>query len=277
MNGMREQVEVTPVGDRATPRRRRRGGARGRGLSIGPCAVVALAAAWALWVFAPGAVRAQGQSCSQRTYHHLGCDDRSSPDRGKWAWNPGEPSNWPGLGVSGNVHWWVQFGWYDAARLNAARGRDGDMPGIEFEFYDPGRHCGCTIDVLKVRLRHTLNAPPANAMEITGRRGDCPGSNRSLMKIRLKSTGWISRGVNYDLSVDAQSQSGRTTGGEANMSWEGDGSGWPTGGCLDNPRAEVWLGKVTYCVDLRGRESDPNGICCSTSRFNPTCPWAVCD
>jgi hypothetical protein len=227
----------------------------------------------------PQSARAQGVGCYSQPYHHLGCDDKSGPDWGKWSWNPGAASQWPGKGVSGDMHWWVQFGWYDAARFAAVRARNGKQPGLEFEYYNPGRHCGCVVDVLKVRLHYHRNAPQANVLEATARRGDCGASVwKSLMKVRFKSTTWITRGKGYDLSVDAQSGPIPRTGGEANLSWEGDGTAVPVGGCLPgNPRAEVWLGKVEFCYGGWLRAADPAGICCSTGQVVPLCSWQVCE
>jgi hypothetical protein len=241
-------------------------------------AVVATAMAVPLSIATrPAVARAQGPPCTEQSYYHAGCDDLSGPDRGKWAWNPGEPSNWPGLGVSGNVHWWVQFGWQDARRHAALGRRERDLPALRVAFYDVDRQCGCDIEVLKVRTRAHL-APPALAdMIARPLPAPCPGSNPSTMGIWFLSTAHLARGARFDLSVDAQSRAGRFTGGEANLLWEADGRAEPSGGCPGNPRSRAWLGGLQYCVDLRVRACDPTGICCSTSHFNPACRWSPCD
>lgn len=225
----------------------------------------------------PASARAQATACTEQPYYHVGCDDQSGPDRGKWAWNPGEPSNWTGLGASGNVHWWVQFGWEDARRHAALVRRDEDLPSLRVAFYDVDGPCGCDIEVLKVRTRAHL-APPALAdMLAQPLPAPCPGSGPASMGIWFLSTARLVRGARFDLSVDARARAGRYTGGEANLLWEADGRPAPDGGCPGDPRARVWLGALQYCVDLRVRTCDPTGICCSTSHFDPGCRWSPCD
>lgn len=220
---------------------------------------------------------AQLRECSPQAYHHEGCDDGSGPDVGKWAWNPGEPCNWPGLGVVGNVHWWVQFSWHDPARFEALRARDGDLPSLEFAFYDAQARCGCDLEVLRVRTRHHLHPPERMHMLYSLQPGGCAGTNTSVAKAYFLSTRSVFRQVNYDLSVDAQARFDRDRGGQADLIWEADGSAEPVAGCPGNPRARAWLGGLRYCVDLRLRSTNPGGICCSTSHANPLCWWSPCD
>jgi hypothetical protein len=222
------------------------------------------------------AAAAQITECQPRPYHHVGCDDGSGPDVGKWAWNPGEPSNWPGLGVVGNVHWWVQFGWHDPRRHASVRARDGDLPSLEFSFYDARRRCGCDVDVLKVRLRHHVAPPQPGQVLFTVLRGDCANHNASVLRATFTRTRQLFHQANYDLSVDARARFDRETGGEAHLRWEADGTAMPRDGCAGNPRARVWLGGLRHCLDLRLKSSDPVGICCSTSYPHPLCPWTPC-
>jgi hypothetical protein len=220
--------------------------------------------------------RAQVGDCRPTAYHHAGCDDGSGPDIGKWAWNPGEPCNWPGLGVTGNVHWWVQYAWHDPYRHQAVRARDGDLPSLEAAFYDTDGRCGCDVDVLGVRVRHHIHPPDLNAVVFRVLRGDCPSSNRSVLRAYFTSTRHIHLGAAYDFSVDARAHIDRASAGQANLIWEADGSGRPSGGCPANPRARVWLGRLRHCIDLRLKSADPTGICCSTSHRSPFCAWTPC-